>query len=64
MKRSGQNFETFLRFMFEVKNGKKAIIHGLDYIVMSRNLYEEITKSKPSQIFIDEEIPLPPEVGE
>ena len=44
MKRYGFQFKNFCEFIYQVKNGKKALILGPDYVVMSTNYYNELKK--------------------
>lgn len=56
-RRFGLSFENFCKYVLQVKRGKKAIIYGPGYVVLSDNLYKELIKKEQPTIFIDEASP-------
>lgn len=45
MRSNRLSFDLFTKFIFQVKTKKKTLIYGPDYVVMSRNLYDELTRA-------------------
>ena len=39
-----KQFEIFTRFIEEIKKDKRCIIYGGEYVILSRNVYDEIVK--------------------
>jgi hypothetical protein len=62
-RRLGVSFENFCLWIATVKSGKRAIIHGPEYVVMSRNIYEELVKP-PEPIIFEDELKPPPAGGD
>lgn len=55
-RRDGLSFENFQHFVYQVKNRKKVLVYGPDYVVMSRNLYDELTRTPDPEIVFDESL--------
>ena len=55
-----KTFNIFMHFIQEIRSNKKCIIYGKDYVVLSRNVYDEmIKKLNPSEyqtVSYDEEV--------
>lgn len=55
-RRHGLTFENFQHFVFQVKTRKKVLVYGPDYVVMSRPLYDALTRAPDPEIFFDESL--------
>lgn len=55
-RKHGLTFENFCHFIAQVKTKKKALIYGPDYVVLSRPLYDALTRIPDPEIFFDEMI--------
>lgn len=42
--RMGKSYHMFMVFVDMVRSGKEAIVHGPEYVVISRKKYEELVK--------------------
>lgn len=54
MRRNGLTYENLMLFLVQVKMRKKAIIYGPDYVVLSRPLYDELTRKPDPEIIFDD----------
>jgi hypothetical protein len=56
--RFGKAFAQFTDFVLQVKTGKRALIITPDYVVMSKNIFDELSKpiGNPEIIEFNEEV--------
>ena len=46
-RQAGKAYSQYMQYITQVRSGKKAIVMGPEYVVMSMNMYKELTKPPP-----------------